>query len=51
MLRYAGHGRAECLAYAELFALQEGTFSLEPLFASSFTLEVSTVLIEQEVAA
>ncbi len=51
MLRYAGHGRAECLAYAELFALQEGTFSLEPLFASSFTLEVSTAPIEQGVAA
>ncbi len=51
MLRYAGHGRAECLAYAELFALQEGTFCLEPLFASSFTLEVSTAPIEEGVAA
>jgi hypothetical protein len=39
------------LAYAELFALQEGTFCLEPLFASSFTLEVSTAPIEEGVAA
>jgi hypothetical protein len=41
MLRYAGQARAECLAYAELFALPEGSFSLEPLFASSFPLEAS----------
>ena len=33
MLRYAGPGRAECLAYAELFELGEEGFSLEPLFA------------------
>ncbi len=51
MLRYAGEGRAECLAYAELFALSEGTFCLEPLFASSFPLEVSTAPIEEGVAA
>ena len=31
MLRYAGAGQAECLAYAELFGLAEGSFSLEPL--------------------
>jgi hypothetical protein len=41
MLRYAGQARAECLAYAELFALPEGSFSLEPLFAAAFPLEVS----------
>ena len=51
MLRYAGEGRAECLAYAELFALTEGTFCLEPLFASSFPLELSTVPIGEGVAA
>ena len=32
MLRFAGLDRAECLAYAELFALDEGSFSLESLF-------------------
>jgi hypothetical protein len=32
MLRFAGLDRAECLAYAELFALDEGSFSLEALF-------------------
>lgn len=31
MLRFAGHEPAECLAYAELFELAEGSFSLEPL--------------------
>jgi len=35
MLRYAGPGRAECLAYAELFGLGEGSFSLEPLLAAA----------------
>ena len=39
MLRYAGPGRAECLAYAELFDLAEGSFSLEPLFATSFSAD------------
>ncbi|MFM7311957.1 MAG: hypothetical protein ACKO0M_02120 [Cyanobium sp.] len=34
MLRYAGPGAAECLAYAELFGLPEGSFSLEPLLAT-----------------
>lgn len=34
MLRFAGLDRAECLAYAELFALDEGSFSLESLFGS-----------------
>jgi hypothetical protein len=33
MLRFAGLDRAECLAYAELFALDEGSFSLEALFS------------------
>ena len=32
MLRFAGLDRAECLDYAELFALDEGSFSLEALF-------------------
>jgi len=31
VLRYAGRDRADCLAYAELFALDEAAFSLEPL--------------------
>jgi hypothetical protein len=31
MLRFAGQDPAECLAYAELFELAEGSFSLEPL--------------------
>ena len=35
MLRYAGPGPAECLAYAELFGLAEGSFSLEPLLAAA----------------
>lgn len=51
MLRYAGQGRAECLAYAELFALPEGTFCLEPLFASAFPLELSTAPVDGGVAA
>ena len=35
MLRYAGPGPAECLAYAELFGLVEDSFSLEPLVAAA----------------
>ena len=35
MLRYAGPGDAECLAYAELFGLPEGSFSLQPLLADA----------------
>ena len=31
MLRFAGHDQAECLAYAALFELADGSFSLEPL--------------------
>jgi hypothetical protein len=34
MLRFAGLDRAECLAYAELFALDEGSFCLESLFGA-----------------
>jgi hypothetical protein len=34
MLRFAGQDPAECLAYAELFDLPEGSFSLEPLLHS-----------------
>jgi hypothetical protein len=30
-LRFSGRDLADCLAYAELFALAEGSFSLEPL--------------------
>lgn len=33
MLRFAGRDQADCLAYAELFALAEGSFSLESLQA------------------
>ena len=39
MLRYAGPGPAECLAYAELFGLAEGSFSLEPLAAVGCPLD------------
>ncbi len=31
VLRYAGRDRADCLAYAELFGLEEAAYSLEPL--------------------
>ena len=31
VLRFSGRDLADCLAYAELFALAEGSFSLEPL--------------------
>ena len=31
LLRFSGRDLADCLAYAELFALAEGNFSLEPL--------------------
>lgn len=34
VLRFAGPDQADCLAYAELFALGEGAFSIEPLFVS-----------------
>ena len=35
MLRYAGPGPAECLAYAELFDLADHGFSLAPLLAGA----------------
>ena len=31
LLRFSGRDQADCLAYAELFDLAEGSFSLEPL--------------------
>jgi hypothetical protein len=31
VLRYAGRDQADCLAYAELFGLEEAAYSLEPL--------------------
>ncbi len=31
LLRFSGRDLADCLAYAELFALPEGSFSLESL--------------------
>ena len=31
LLRFSGRDLADCLAYAELFAPAEGSFSLEPL--------------------
>jgi hypothetical protein len=31
LLRFSGRDQADCLAYAELFALADGSFSLEPL--------------------
>jgi hypothetical protein len=39
MLRFAGHDPAECLAYAELFELAEGSFSIEPLFTPELNAE------------
>ena len=42
MLRFAGLDRAECLDYAELFALDEGSFSLESLLHEP-TAEASLV--------
>ena len=35
LLRFSGRDLADCLAYAELFALAEGAFSIEPLFAAA----------------
>ena len=35
MLRYAGPGPAECLAYAELFGLADDGFSLSTLVAGA----------------
>lgn len=32
ILRFAGHESADCLAYAEFFELQDGDFTVEPLF-------------------
>jgi hypothetical protein len=34
VLRFTGPDQADCLAYAELFALVDGAFSIEPLFVS-----------------
>lgn len=31
VLRYAGRDQADCLAYADLFGLEEASYSLEPL--------------------
>jgi hypothetical protein len=31
LLRFSGRDLADCLAYAELFALADGSFTLEPL--------------------
>lgn len=39
MLRFTGHDPAECLAYAELFELAEGSFSIEPLFTPELNAE------------
>jgi hypothetical protein len=38
MLRFAGRDQADCLAYAELFALAEDSFSLESLQAEGLPL-------------
>jgi hypothetical protein len=40
MLRYAGPGPAECLAYAELFGLAADSFSLEPLIHTPCPVDV-----------
>jgi hypothetical protein len=39
MLRYAGPGQADCLAYAELFGLSEDSFVLEPLLAAALSID------------
>ena len=36
LLRFSGRDLADCLAYAELFALAEGSFSLESLSQDSY---------------
>jgi hypothetical protein len=50
MLRYAGPGRAECLAYAELFDLPEESFCLEPLFAVSLPGELPGYAVAEALA-
>jgi hypothetical protein len=42
LLRFSGRDLADCLAYAELFALAEGSFSLESLLHEP-TAEASLV--------
>jgi len=37
MLRFSGRDRADCLAYAELFGIQEGTYSIQSLGAVRFS--------------
>jgi len=39
VLRFAGPDQADCLAYAELFALGEGAFSIEPLLPLFVSVE------------
>ena len=51
MLRYAGPGQAECLAYAELFGLAEDSFSLEPLGAAAWSDDPSSPLVVAGAAA
>lgn len=45
VLRFSGRDQADCLAYAELFNLAPGSFSLEPL------LPVAAVALEECRAA
>jgi len=51
MLRYAGPGQAECLAYAELFGLAEDSFSLEPLISVACPIDASASLSVAATAA
>ena len=51
MLRYAGPGPAECLAYAELFGLAEESFSLEPLITTELPLEAPVSVVVATAAA
>ncbi|MEX1323402.1 MAG: hypothetical protein AB1Z21_04310 [Synechococcaceae cyanobacterium] len=41
VLRYAGRDQADCLAYAELFGLDEAAYSLEPLAVRVMDLAAS----------
>jgi len=45
LLRFSGRDQADCLAYAELFDLAEGSFSLEPL-VHEFSAEAASLVVE-----
>lgn len=49
MLRFAGHDPAECLAYAALFELADGSFSLEPLLDTEAAANVARAVAARGV--